>query len=644
MMISKNYFIFLLSLFAVTFATTFVSAQTPLTACGTISASGSYILSNDVSSTGTCFDITTNDVTLDCNNRKITYATTDIGYGVQTPVASAFSDNFNTIIIKNCEIIQGSQTTDSHGIFFHQVRRSMVTNTKITTSGIGSYGIRDTTFFFGPLSLSTASTVYSSLKITTSGDGAVGMAVGTIHGTIGDIIDSVEITTLGAASNGINWKGRNSGIIRSNKITTSGSASAGIYDSSLNGASTIHSNHIITTGSDSPAFRLGGSVLGNQIYNNIFDAQGTPINVQRDSSPGSLTNYWSVNSGGFQCGQQNILGGDTMGGNAYFGQEQFSNTCANADGDTFCDQAKLLFPSPFNPQNDNFPLIYGSVPYAPCLCGNGLVETGFGEQCDDANKVDGDGCSSVCSVEIGYICTGEPSICTSSDQVCDNGVVEGTEVCDPSGSVLSSCDTGALGLCAYGDQVCDAGCGSSSCQQTVFPSAEICDGLDNSCNGAIDEGIDTDFDGFNDCTADACIGTSGQFQGCPVGDKNIVTFHTVNIGGTTSTALPLAGVEVRVFDRNNANFRLIAGSKNPDGSLYGIVFEADQGKIGSCITDGLGICIAGEAQVGDYLVIIKYYDSATGKTVYVGRPKSPSDFKNGLATKDFQVIKVLKNG
>jgi len=145
---------------------------------------------------------------------------------------------------------------------------------------------------------------------------------------------------------------------------------------------------------------------------------------------------------------------------------------------------------------------------------------------------------------------------------------------------------------------------------------------------------------------DACPTLAGQseFQGCPVGDKNTVTLHTVNIGGGSSSKAPLAGVQVRVFDRNDAAFQTVAGSKNPDGSLYGVIFEADAGRVGACTTDNTGVCIAGEAQVGDYLVIVKYVDSSTGKTVYVGRPKSPSDFVNGLAEKDFQIIKVFKKG
>lgn len=45
---------------------------------------------------------------------------------------------------------------------------------------------------------------------------------------------------------------------------------------------------------------------------------------------------------------------------------------------------------------------------APEVCGDGKV--GAGEGCDDDNANDGDGCSA-CAVDIGYVCTGEPSLC-----------------------------------------------------------------------------------------------------------------------------------------------------------------------------------------------------------------------------------------
>ena len=52
--------------------------------------------------------------------------------------------------------------------------------------------------------------------------------------------------------------------------------------------------------------------------------------------------------------------------------------------------------------------------YCKSNCGNGLLETGKFESCDDDNNFDGDGCSIQCVIEIGFECAGgagSKSIC-----------------------------------------------------------------------------------------------------------------------------------------------------------------------------------------------------------------------------------------
>lgn len=279
----------------------------------------------------------------------------------------------------------------------------------------------------------------------------------------------------------------------------------------------------------------------------------------------------------------------------------------------------------------------------PSACGDGICSPSeTATSCSSDCQQSGNDCD-----QLGQSCMNQiPGIGSSCPQ-CGDGVCGTTETVD-------NCSWDCRVVDTDGDGVNDS---RDLCPDTP-PGEEV------DVNGCSDSQVDADGDGACNHSApsfgprgcsgsDQCETIPGRrdYQGCPVGDKNVVEFHTVNIGGAESTKVPLPGVEVRVYDRNNVDFQTIAGSKNPNGSLYGIIFEADAGKVGSCTTDAAGICIAGEAKLGDYLVIVKYFDTSTGKTVYVGRPKSPSDFVDtdgnntpDLATKEFQVIKVFKKG
>jgi fibro-slime domain-containing protein len=67
-------------------------------------------------------------------------------------------------------------------------------------------------------------------------------------------------------------------------------------------------------------------------------------------------------------------------------------------------------------------------------CGNGVIEIGLGESCDDGNALSADGCSGSCALESGWACGDGGQACHKTN--CNDGVQEGDEPCDDGNNVV----------------------------------------------------------------------------------------------------------------------------------------------------------------------------------------------------------------
>lgn len=118
-----------------------------------------------------------------------------------------------------------------------------------------------------------------------------------------------------------------------------------------------------------------------------------------------------------------------------------------------------------------------TTPGAPCVaikCGDGLLAGD--EDCDDGNPKGGDGCSASCRVEAGFKCPTPNAAC--SPTVCGDGKKEGIEQCDDgNGDPFDGCDPACKVEPSCANGTCTSVCGDG----LKFPGEACDDG--NSRNG-----------------------------------------------------------------------------------------------------------------------------------------------------------------
>lgn len=179
--------------------------------------------------------------------------------------------------------------------------------------------------------------------------------------------------------------------------------------------------------------------------------------------------------------------------------------------------------------------------------------------------------------------------------------------------------------------------------------------------------VDTDGDQFLD-SQDLCLTIPGIYSGCPAADSISVRLHTIDQqkprtacpDGQPSCFIPVTNVEIKVFDLlalkrmviSTLQGQLVTIGNNPKAELFADIFESPEAAtaiVGTCTTDSTGTCLAPEAEVGNYLVLIKATVPPTNQIVYSAKTKAPKDFVDtnndgagDLASKEFNILQIHK--
>jgi hypothetical protein len=244
---------------------------------------------------------------------------------------------------------------------------------------------------------------------------------------------------------------------------------------------------------------------------------------------------------------------------------------------------------------------------------------GLGDACDNCPNFpnpeqfdrDFDGAGDLCDCD-----ASERESCDGYDNDCD-GVVDEDPLLDP------SCETGVAGVCSVGTPLCLPE-GVLGCVPNMRPSLETCDGLDNDCNGEIDDlppqslcltdqigacragrircvnGLEGCFP-FLEPEEERCDGQDNDCDGLlDEGELDPLTLCETGLSGECSVGRIkcVTGVLSCMPTQDSIQERCNAIDDDCDGLIDEGNPEADQ----ACLTDQTGVCLNGVSRCEEGLL------------------------------------------
>lgn len=289
------------------------------TTCGTLDVPDSiYLLTENLSSAGTCFTIGANNVTLDCQNHYINYSLTNSGSGLS-------NGGYDFLDLKNCEFNLGNNTlTNSYGVYVSGgALNNIIDNVTITTTSISFGGTKNNHAIYF---LNVEDSIIKNSNLTTLANGYTGYVNYGVYlnsGTNNTVKDNF-ITTNAYASRGISL-GSSQNNILGNNITTLFNMAFGIY---VSGTSNYFENNSIAT---YQADAGGDASYGIYMYSgagNVF--RNNNVTTQRAQS------YYAIQGTGVDIDTSNLAEGKPVWYNDSLANYTFQDVNFSNYGQVVC--------------------------------------------------------------------------------------------------------------------------------------------------------------------------------------------------------------------------------------------------------------------------------------------------------------------